>query len=84
MMHDDPAIKKEAIWAISNATAGVNTNPSLMADLVKHNIIQAIGVALKFEEPRIIFVALEGLSNVLAYGQKIATGGENPYSLLVE
>lgn len=66
MMHDDPAIKKEAIWAISNATAGAN--PQLMDQMVKLNIIQAMGIALNFEEPRIIFVALEGLGNVLQYG----------------
>jgi hypothetical protein len=37
MIHDDPAIKKEAIWAISNATAGANA--AIMDELVRHNII---------------------------------------------
>jgi hypothetical protein len=37
MIHDDPAIKKETIWAISNATAGANA--AIMDELVRHNII---------------------------------------------
>jgi importin subunit alpha-2 len=81
MLHDDPAIKKEAIWAISNATAGCNDE--LMQQMVQKNIIQAIGVALKFEETRTVFVALEGLGKVLEYGKKIDPN-HNPYALEVE
>lgn len=69
MLHDEPDIRKEVIWAISNATAGCNA--ALMDEMVRRNIIQAIGVALKFQEPRIIFVALEGLTNILNYGKKM-------------
>lgn len=69
MIHDEPAIKKEAIWAISNATAGANA--AVMEELVRHGIIQALGIALKFEEPRAIFVALEGLCKVLEFGKQL-------------
>lgn len=82
MLHDEPAIQKEAIWAISNATA--NCTDELMDEMVKRDIIKAIGVALKFEEPRNIFVGLEGLANVLSSGQKLAEGANNPYCLIVE
>ena len=55
-----------------------------MEEMVRRNIIQALGFALKFTEPRIIFVALEGLTNVLNYGKKLATDGQNPYGLITE
>jgi hypothetical protein len=84
VLHDEPDIRKEAIWAISNATAGCND--ILMAEMVRRNIIQALGAALKYQEPRIIFVALEGLTNVLKSGAKLAVEGVsgNPYCLLAE
>jgi hypothetical protein len=38
-----------------------------------------------FEEPRLIFVALEGLANVLEAGKRIAQDqNSNPYSLMCE
>lgn len=40
-----------------------------MDELVRHGIVQALGIALKFEEPRAIFVALEGLCKVLEFGK---------------
>jgi hypothetical protein len=37
MLHDEPDIRKETIWAISNATAGCND--VLMDQMVRRNII---------------------------------------------
>ena len=59
MLNEELGIKKEVIWAISNATAACNDQ--LMHELVERNIIQAIGIGIYFEENRQIFVALEGL-----------------------
>jgi len=66
MLHDDPDIKKEVIWAISNSTAACDGE--LMNAMVQKQLIEALGVALKFKEPRIIFVSLEGLTNCLKFG----------------
>jgi hypothetical protein len=81
MLHDDPSIKKEAIWAISNSTAGADGD--VMRQLVERNIIQALGIGLKFDEPRCIYVALEGLGKVLEAGKRIDPVN-NPYGLVVE
>ena len=81
MLHDDPAIRREAIWAVANATA--SCNEATMHEMVNRNIIQALGIGLKFEEPRSIFVALEGLSKVLAAGVSISRE-ENPFALIAE
>lgn len=81
MIHDDPAIKKEAIWAISNATAGCDER--VMEELVRRGIIRALGVGLKFDDPRSIFVTLEGLAKVLEQGKK-QNAEMNPYGLIAE
>lgn len=81
MLHDDPMIRKEAIWAVANATAGCSE--ATMDELVKRNIIVALGSGLKFEDPRTIFVALEGLAKVLSVGRNISHDN-NPYALVAE
>ena len=55
-----------------------------MVEMVQRKIIPALGVALKFGEPRIIFVALEGLTNVFNFGKKLPSDGTNPYCLIAE
>ena len=55
-----------------------------MEEMVQRNIIPALGAALKFAEPRIIFVALEGLTNVFNFGKQLPSDGNNPYCLIAE
>lgn len=81
MMHDDPSIRREAIWAVANATAG--GHDEVMRIMVERGIIQALGQGLKFEDPRTIFVALEGLCKVLESGKKISHEN-NPYAIVAE
>jgi hypothetical protein len=56
-------IKKEAAWAISNATSG-GTADQIRA-LVEANCIQPLCDTLSVNDPRIIIVGLEGLENIL-------------------
>lgn len=56
-------IKKEAAWAISNATSG--GNPEQIKLLVEAGCIRPLCDLLVCFDPRIITVALEGLENIL-------------------
>ena len=56
-------IKKEAAWAISNATSG-GTNEQLKY-LVSQGAIKPLCDLLSCSDPRIVTVALEGLENIL-------------------
>ena len=66
MKTDDPSIRLEAIWAVANCTAGCNSQQ--MQRMVERQLIQALGEALSFQQQRSVFVALEGLTNVLKAG----------------
>lgn len=56
-------IKKEAAWAISNATSG--GTPDQIKYLVTQSCIKPLCDLLTCADPRIIVVALEGLENIL-------------------
>ena len=61
-------IKKEAAWAISNATSG-GTHEQIKA-LVRWNCIKPLCDLLATgSDPKIIIVALEGLENILRVGK---------------
>ncbi|GBF97449.1 importin alpha [Raphidocelis subcapitata] len=79
-------IKKEAAWAISNATSG-GTAEQLGA-LVQVGCIKPLCDLLGVSDVRIVTVALEGLENILKAGEVIAKApggsGTNPYAQLVE
>lgn len=55
-------IKKEAAWAISNATSG--GSPEQIRYLVEQNCIKPLCDLLTASDARIVTVALEGLENV--------------------
>lgn len=63
MQLDDPEIKKEAVWAVSNCTAGATFHQ--FSALVEKGIIKGLLSVLKMREARILAVSLEGLENVL-------------------
>lgn len=62
-------IKKEAAWAISNATSG-GTGDQIKY-LVTQNCIKPLCDLLTCADPRIVVVALEGLENILKVRQLI-------------
>jgi len=78
-------IKKEAAWAISNVTS---CGTSQQVDyLVECGCIQPLAELLKSHDAKIIFVALEGIENILKVGkerQQEQSMLQNPFALLVE
>ncbi|KAL0348616.1 UNVERIFIED_CONTAM: Importin subunit alpha-1b [Sesamum angustifolium] len=80
----DIDIKKEAAWAISNATSG-GTNEQIMY-LVNQNCIKPLCDLLVCPDPRIVTVCLEGLENILKVGEaeKGNTGDVNYFAQLID
>ena len=68
LIHDDVEIKKEAVWAVSNSTAGASTEQFEV--LVEKGIMKALCSVLTMKDPRILAVALEGIENVLKAGKE--------------
>lgn len=67
LINDDAEIKKEAVWGVSNCTAGATF--SQFSALVEKGILLALSSVLKMREARILAVALEGIENVLKAGK---------------
>jgi len=67
LINDDLEIKKEAVWAVSNCTAGATIEQ--FSALVDKGILKALTAVLKMKEARILAVALEGLDNILKAGK---------------
>lgn len=78
-------IRKEAAWAISNATSG--GSPDQIKYLVSQGCIPPLCDLLEVADAKIITVALEGLENILkcgeAEGRETGTG-VNPMATFVE
>lgn len=68
LINDEPEIKKEAVWAVSNLTAYANFEQ--FAVLVEKGILKALISVLDMKEARILAVALEGLENILRAGKQ--------------
>jgi len=79
-------ISKEALWAISNATSG--GSDVQVSFLVHQGVIPPLCNFLKLNtnnsRARILMVALEGIDNILAVGQRRATNGVNMFATYVE
>ena len=84
MFHDSQDIRKEAVWAVSNATS--QATPVQFKYFVDKGILQALATVLEIQDPKTLTVSLEGIAYVLRAGkQNEATEeGENPYALLAE
>lgn len=67
LINDDIEIKKEAVWAVSNCTAGATF--AQFVSLVEKGILKALTTVLKMREARILAVALEGIENILKAGK---------------
>ena len=68
LINDDIEIKKEAVWAVSNCTAGATFEQ--FTALVEKGILKALTSVLKMREARILAVALEGIENILKAGKQ--------------
>ena len=76
-------IKKEAAWAISNATSG-GTHEQIKY-LVDHGCIRPLCDLLTCQDPRIVTVSLEGLENILKVGDEDPGGeGVNLYARYID
>ncbi|KAG1338827.1 Importin subunit alpha-4 [Cocos nucifera] len=86
LQHAEFDIKKEAAWAISNATSG-GSNEQIHY-LVSQGCIKPLCDLLVCPYPRIVIVCLEGLENVLKVGEAEKelgkTDGINIYSQLID
>jgi len=81
VLNDIEEVKKEALWAISNATSGGNANQ--ISILVKENCIKALCQGLDNKDANIICVSLEGLENILHCGELSKTNN-NEYATILE
>jgi len=76
-------IRKEAAWALSNATSG--GSPDQIRYMVDQGLIEPMCELLQCADPRIILVALEALENLLKVGEKDSKEtGNNEYVLAIE
>lgn len=83
MMHDVNMVKLECIWALTNAMA--KSTPQLVDSIEKYGYFTASNYALEHQDPRILYVALEGIRYALEAGMKLPMiSGENPFVLKVE
>ncbi|KAE8679275.1 Importin subunit alpha-2 [Hibiscus syriacus] len=75
-------IKKEAAWAISNATSGGTP------EQINQGCIKPLCDLLNCHDPRIVTVCLEGLENILKVGEADknlgSTGGVNLYAQMID
>merc|ERR1711957_1001303 len=76
-------IRKEAAWAISNATSG--GSPQQIKFLVQQGCIRPLCDLLTVNDVKIVTIALEGLENILKVGEDEATstGTHNQMSTYV-
>lgn len=76
--------RKEAAWAITNATNG--GTPDQIRYLAMQGCIPPLCDLLTVMDPKIVQVALNGLENILRLGEQDAPmhNGLNPYAVLIE
>ncbi|KAK7064307.1 importin subunit alpha [Favolaschia claudopus] len=88
LQNADFKTKKEACWALSNATSGGLQEPSQIRYLVSQGCIKPLCDLLTMMDNKIIQVALDGLDNILKIGEadKAAAGpgAVNQYAVFVE
>jgi importin subunit alpha-1 len=80
LRHDDFKTKKEAAWALSNATSG-GTKEQIMY-LVERGCIRPLCDLLECNDVKIIQVVLDALENILKVGRDVDL--QNPFALAIE
>lgn len=78
--------KKEACWAISNATSCGGSQPEIIRHLVEKGCIKPLCDLLVCGDNKIVQVSLDALENILRVGEQVKaeTNNENQIPLLVE
>ena len=88
LQNADFKTKKEACWAISNATSGGLQEPNQIRYLVQQGCIKPMCDLLSSMDNKIIQVALDGLENILKVGdidkEAGGPGAVNQYAQYVE
>lgn len=88
LQNADFKTKKEACWALSNATSGGLQEPNQIRYLVSQGCIKPMCDLLQSMDNKIIQVSLDGLENILKVGEmdKEAQGsdGINHYAQFIE
>ena len=88
LQNADFKTKKEACWAISNATSGGLQEPNQIRYLVTQGCIKPMCDLLQSMDNKIIQVALDGLENILKVGdmdkEAAGPGGVNKYAQFIE
>lgn len=76
--------RKEAAWAITNATSGGSAEQ--VRFLVAQGCIAPLCDLLTVMDSKIVQVSLTGLENILRHGihEAEAAGGTNPYAVMIE
>ncbi|KAJ4817114.1 Importin subunit alpha [Rhynchospora pubera] len=83
--HGESDIKKEAIWAIANATSG--GSPDQIRSLVGDGCIIALCNALVLSDADLLYACLNGLESILKVGEMEKMkdeAGTNPYAVIME
>lgn len=83
LQHDVNQVRRECIWALTNALA--KSTPQLVQAITDLGYFTAANYALEQTDPRLLFVALEGITYALKAGQELPLiEGENPFVLAIE
>ncbi|OWM72417.1 hypothetical protein CDL15_Pgr018302 [Punica granatum] len=86
LQHAEFDIKKEAAWAISNATSGGSHEQ--IQFLVSEGCIKPLCDLLVCPDPKIVTVCLEGLENILKVGEadkeRGLNNGINSYAVVID
>lgn len=68
-------VAKEAIWALSNATEGGNATQ--IEYMVQQGALNVLADALKFQDPKLLLVAMDAISNILRHDPQRANMLDN-------
>merc|ERR1712166_1255897 len=83
LQNADFKTRKEAAWAISNATSG--GRPDQIQQLVAAGRIPPLCNILSVGDHKVLEVALDALDNILRVGADVLTAaGANPYAVTIE
>ena len=73
-------VRAECLWALTNALC--KATPQLTQSIVELGIFTAMNYALELPDPKLLFVALDGIEYALKSGMHLPlVGGDNPFVL---
>ena len=83
LQHDVNMVRRECVWALTNALS--KSTPDLVKAIVELGYLTSANYALDLPDPRLLFVALDGISYALKAGMQMPLEqGENPIVLAIE